>query len=134
MKIVHAAPPMYDEIDAAFQVRGIKGVCFAWGPTLYVPDGHHIPPELMAHEAVHYERQGSDTRVIEGWWRRYLVDPEFRLAEEVPAHRAEYDYLATQHKDRNKRVLLLHRVASRLSGPLYGGLITPSEARRRIAA
>lgn len=133
MIIVHAYPPNIDAIDAVFKVRGRKGVIFTYGEKIYVPDGGDVSPELRSHEGVHYSRQTNDVRKIEAWWDRYLVDPEFRLTEELPAHRAEYKQFRAAHRDPNARIRFLHQVAARLSGPLYGGLIkSQSHARRLI--
>jgi signal peptidase I len=134
VNVVLAPPPMYDEIDAAFHVKGKKGIIFTWGDTIYVPNGGNVTPELRAHEGVHYSRQTNDTPKIEAWWRHYIADPAFRLAEELPAHRAEYKHFCSQHRDPNTRIRFLYAIAERLGGPLYGGLITASAARRSIAA
>lgn len=128
MRIVHDYPPLFDEIDAVFGVRG-KPVIFAWGDIIYDPGHGDIRPELIAHEAVHGQRQGSD---VVGWWRRYIEDPVFRLAEEVPAHRAEYEHLIESGNRQMRRKALRH-VAKRLAAPLYGRLITPVEAKRILA-
>lgn len=128
MRVVVARPPLFAEIDAVFYVAG-KPVIFAWGDVIYNPQGGPIGPELQAHEAVHGKRQGAD---VEGWWRRYIADPEFRLAEEIPAHEAEYR--AYSDKPRNVRRQALHHIASRLASPLYGRLIRYDDARRLIKA
>jgi hypothetical protein len=131
MKVKVARPPMWDEIDAAFHVAG-KAVIFAWGDTIFNPMGGPISPALMAHEAVHGKRQGP---FVEDWWHDYIVSPEFRLAEEIPAHQAEYREfcrLNTQGNARNSRRLYLHHVASRLASPLYGRLVTYDAARKLI--
>lgn len=133
MKIVQALPPLIDEIDAVFDVRD-KPVLFAWGDTIFNPKGVTVPPELMAHEAVHGERQGAD---VEGWWRKYLADPYFVLGEELPAHVAEFRSLCDQHRskwqsERNMRRTFAAHVGRRLAAPLYGKLITPDKAKRYL--
>lgn len=133
MKIVPVYPPNIDQIEAVFKVRGTKGVIFTFGDTIYAPDGGEMPPWLRAHEGVHYSRQTAPGMTPEAWWERYLVDPEFRLGEELPAHRAEYRSLCSLARDRNIRSRALHEMAQRLSGPLYGGVIKFADARRRIA-
>lgn len=133
MKIVHAYPPNIDAIDAAFKVRGQKGVLFTFGDTIYVPGGERVPAPLKAHEGVHFSRQTNDRPKIEAWWERYIADPEFRLAEELPAHRAEYRQFCALERDRNARSRYLHEIAQRLAGPFYGGLVSFIEARKRIA-
>lgn len=115
---------MFDEIVAVFPNASKPDVVFAWGNTIYSPSSDYVSPEIMAHEIVHGGRQGQN---VEAWWARYLADPAFRLAEEIPAHQAEFR--AFSGKDRNARMRHLHFVANRLSGPLYGSLISPAKAR-----
>ncbi len=133
MKIIHAYPPNIDVIEAAFHVRRIKGVIFTYGDTIYVPDGGSVSPELRAHEGVHFSQQTADPEKIRAWWDQYIADPEFRYHQEAPAHRAEYRTYCSLHRDYNQRARFLHEIANRLAGPLYGGLVKPSEARRFIA-
>jgi hypothetical protein len=129
MRVVMDKPPMFDEIRAAFNLTG-RSVIFAWGDTIYNPYGGKITPELFAHEAVHGERQGSD---VEGWWRRYIVDPQFRLAEEIPAHIVEYQtLLANAGHNRAARRKYLGYVARRLCSPLYGSLIGLDLAKEQL--
>lgn len=133
MKIVVARPPMWDEIDAKFNVAG-KPVIFTWGQIIFNPEGCEVSPALKAHEAVHGQRQGTDDESIRGWWFRYLEDGAFRYVEELAAHRAEYRAYKGWTKDKNQVAQRLHQVATRLSGPLYGGVTSYTEARRAIVA
>jgi hypothetical protein len=128
VKVVFARPPMFAEIDKVFAVAG-KPVIFAFGDTIYNPEGITVTPALMAHETVHGERQGLDP---EHWWRRYLGEPAFRLAEEIPAHRAEHIAYCRAHKDRNAQARYLFGCSSRLASPLYGGLISRADAAASI--
>lgn len=133
MRVVRDVPPIFDEIDAAFQVRG-RPILYAWGDVIYNPAGIAIPVELVAHEAVHGERQRADVR---GWWRRYIEEPEFRLAEELPAHVAEFKALCASQSakwvsHRNMRRTYAAHVGKRLAAPLYGGLIKADAAKKII--
>lgn len=132
MKIVIAYPPMIEEIDKAFKVKG-KPVIYCWGETIYNPMGVHIDNKLKAHEGVHFARQSNETAKIEAWWSKYISDPEFRLNEEIPAHRAEYKEFCNHNKDRNARSHFLRHVATKLASPIYGSVITSTAARIRIA-
>lgn len=135
MKVVVGPPPNLEAIAAVFPMARGPGAIFTFGDTIYAPGGAHlVTPELKAHEGVHYSRQTNDTAKIEAWWARYLVDADFRLAEEVPAHRAEYRQFCAGHRDYNQRARFLHAIAMRLAGPLYGGMLSHVEARRRIAS
>jgi hypothetical protein len=129
MKIIRAFPPMYAEINKKFNVRG-KPVIFTFGETIYNPNNVKIGPELMAHEEVHAKQQHVDP---EGWWRMYMADATFRLAEELPAHRAEFQACEAIYDGRALE-RMLHRIADRISSPLYGSIIEYDEARRAIAS
>lgn len=129
MRIVFERPPMFDEIDARFRVAG-KPVIFSWGGLIYNPMRITIPPHLIAHEEMHGWRQ--DQRGIERWWRRYIDNDGFRLEEEILAHQVEYRALLRGNGNRRARRGYLKQVAKRLSGPLYGGMITSAKARKLL--
>lgn len=132
-EIIVAFPPLIEEIKVAFPVvNDNKGVIFSWGDKIYNPHNVPISIALHAHEFVHGSRQTSDEAAIIKWWRTYLVDPEFRMHEELLGHKAELSVLLQNVADRNKRNMLIQQVAMRLSGPIYGNSITLSEARKRL--
>lgn len=129
MKIVKDFPPNIEAIRKVLtpDPRAI----FAYGDTIYNPDGGQLSQELHAHEEVHQRQQGDNP---DAWWDRYLTDVEFRLAQELEAHRQEYKTYCARVKDRNQRARFLNLVAGRLASPMYGNVITPREASRKIAA
>lgn len=133
LRIIQAWPPLLSEIVAAFPKVQSYEVIFAWGETIFNPKGIAIGDDLMAHEHVHMQRQlagpGSteDEKVI-AWWRRYMADPEFRLAEEIPAHIAEFKIKVGQAHGRPERRRMARAIATRLASPLYGNLITVEKA------
>lgn len=136
MKVVVAKPPIYDYLTGIFPIQGRKGIYFCWSDAIYNPDNVEIPPAIMVHEGVHSVRQGSKP---EDWWIRYCHDKEFRLAEELLAHRAEYQFYlklnginAPMPGWRSKLDFHLTKVAQRLSSPLYGSMVSTSKARRLI--
>lgn len=150
MQLIRERPPLFDEIAAVFDVKG-KPVLFAWGDAIYAPSGvSTVAPQLLAHEAVHGRRQkvfsyslmrmGFDDQMtdldpdrehaITGWWRKYISDPAFRLAEEIPAHIAEYKNLCERLPSRSDRRRHLSLVAGRLASPLYRYSISKDEARK----
>ena len=146
MRIVQALPPLFDEIDAAFKVRG-RPILFAWGGRIFNPAGVPVPPELMAHERVHGERQlqGATDGTAEGehaiglWWGCYVKDPVFRFEEELLAHVAEFKMLCDCQRhawrsERNMRRTLVRHVARKLAAPLYGNLINVHEAKQLLLA
>ncbi len=130
MEIVVDHPPIYDELCQAFPIAG-KPMIFAWGGRIFNPHCIAVPPILVAHEAVHGMRQGSD---IEGWWRRYIDDPAFRLDEEVRGHLAEYEYLlrTNGYPNRNARRRALRATAKRLASPVYRYRTTTAQAERLL--
>lgn len=128
MEVKFEYPPMWQEINDVFHVEG-QPVIYAWDDIIYNPMKIVIPQELIDHEGVHSVRQEGKP---EEWWKEYLVDPEFRLAEEIPAHQAEYVSFCNRNKDRNKRAQFLFTIAQRLSGPLYKNLISHPKAMKAI--
>ena len=131
MQIVVARPPNFDEIVAAFPIATKPGVLFAWGDTIYNPSGVVIPPQLVAHEGVH-AKQHAAVGSPAYWWRQYITFVEFRAEQELAAHREEFKVYCQRVKDRNQQAKALHMIASRLSGPLYGGAMSFADARRQI--
>lgn len=142
MRIVSGRPPLFDEIDRVFKIRG-KPVILAWGDIIFVPCGSlDLSAALIAHEAVHGRRQLaynppgatrlalSEQEHIELWWKRYLVDVDFRRVEERLAHVAEYRHLCDHAGGRNHRRRWLSIVATKLSHPLYGPLMNKAAARK----
>lgn len=127
MQIVIGYPPNYDEIIKVFRPIP-KGVIFCWRNTIFNPGNIDVTYSLLAHEKVHRARQGGDT---EGWWRQYLMSPMFRLREEIPAHHAEYLEML-KDANRNDRRRALKVISGRLSGRLYGGLVSRREAQRLV--
>lgn len=130
MNIVRGTPPNFDAIVKAFPAAAREGVIFTHGDTVYVNGEPLLPPQLKAHEAVHVNQQqrtGTDR-----WWELYLAEPEFRYEQELIAHRAEYRTL--KHLDRNYAARSLNFIASRLASPLYGSVVTVSQAKRAILA
>lgn len=130
MEVIVARPPNFDAIVKIFPNAASPGVIFCYGSAIYAPSGSHlVTKSLQAHEQVHSERQGRDP---DAWWAQYLVDSEFRFLEELPAHQAEYRTLAEDAPHRNARRFYLKDVAKKLSGPLYGHMVTEAEARRLL--
>lgn len=130
LKIIREKPPNYDAIVAVFPAGAKPGTFFCYGRAVYIPNGGNLSPSLMAHETVHADRQTAYPGGPAAWWERYLVDPQFRFDEELPAHVAEYRCF--DGDTRNQRRFMLRQIAARLSGPLYGRLVTMHQAKRLI--
>jgi hypothetical protein len=133
MNIIQGRPPLFDLIDAKFNIRG-KPILFSWGSTIFIPSGSlDVSPALMVHERIHGDRQlaySRDKASIEMWWLRYMEDINFRAAEEVLAHRAEYRHLCDHAGGRNQRRRHLSIIATKLSHPLYGPMMNKASARK----
>lgn len=129
-QVIKDRPPNFAQIAFNFPEAHRPGVIFAYAPYIYAPSGN-VPPELVAHEQVHIDRQNQIG--VEEWWNRYLADAEFRFKEEVLAHRAEYQYLC-QHGSRQLRRRAAKELANRLCSPLYGKMCTKAQAVEIIEA
>lgn len=140
MKIVHDYPPNYAAIRAVFPAARTPGVIFTFGSSIYNPSGRPLSNALIAHEEVHAHRQRmhlGDTRLFtpeaaNAWWDRYLKDPEFRWVEESMAHIAEYRAVLEGENNRANRRAMLTVIAKRLSGPLYGRMVSYDECKRML--
>lgn len=143
-EILIERPPIYDQIVAVFPEATSYGVIFSWGDKIYNPSDGPIPPPILAHEAIHGDRQlkppqglevdspAQKDNWVQMWWEMYLFDPKFRLDEEVPAHIEEYKVYKQLVKDREQRARYLHRLALRLAGPLYNNMLPYMAARRLL--
>ncbi len=129
MKVIFERPPMFDEINAKFKIAG-KPILFSWGGFIYNPMRVTIPPQLMAHEALHGERQGD--LGAEKWWHNYIDSVAFRLEEEILAHQVEYRSLLRSGGNRQARRRHLKETARRLAAPLYGKMISPARAQKLL--
>lgn len=135
VEIVNEKPPIYDNLCAALKIKPVN-VFFTYGNKIYNPDNAEIPPEIIEHEKVHMKQQRAKYKGIqmtpELWWGKYLRDPEFRLDQEDKGYARQYDAVCSIQKDRNRRARYLWGLAMSLSGPLYGDIITHSEAMKKI--
>ena len=132
LEVVDARPPNYDAVLAVLPRAAEPGVMFAYNGKVYFPGGRGpLTRELDAHERVHIERQREFG--VKEWWLGYLEDPTFRYAEELLAHRAEYNTYCRRHANPVKRAQALRTIAKRLVSPLYGaGDVTLEEAMTDI--
>jgi len=131
MKMKHAPPPGFEEMLRVFPFANRAGVMFCFGDTIYNPSKVRVPQWIVEHEAIHMKQQLN--MGVEAWWKRYLIDVNFRLDQEVPAHQAEYRCFCEMNpRDRNARRRALRDMAARLSGVLYGRMIRFEDAQRLI--
>ncbi len=131
MKVIKAYPPNFAELRKAFPaIIGRPQIMFSYGDTLYNPSGKPISPALMVHEETHGYRQrlkGADK-----WWRAYIASALFRFEEELVAHVNELAKFSDDHG--TKEVERYHvALAERLASPMYGNLISKTEAFAKLA-
>jgi len=128
MKIIHERPPNFQDIIKVFPMADNYGVIFAFNGAIYSPSGYDIPYPLIKHEGVHISRQGVTEADAIKWWDKYLKSMDFRYAEELVAHRAEYVACIETASNRNMKRKALKFIAKRLASPLYGNMVTRKQA------
>ncbi len=130
VKIIIDRPPVWDAVCQ--MINGIpRSAIFAWGDTIYNPEGAVLPDFLIEHEMVHM-RQQKLVGGPEKWWDRYINDPYFRIDQEAEAYAKQYECMCETYIDRNQRHSILRTLAFTLAGPLYGSIISPSKAMKLI--
>lgn len=122
-------PPVWDELVRRFGVSWER-TAVAYGDTIHAAGA--LPADIEAHERVHLQQQGGSAEGARVWWERYLNDPRFRYEQELQAYREQYRFLAKTVKDRNELARRAHRLATLLSGEMYGSIGTHAEALKAI--
>lgn len=131
IKIKRYKPPiLWFFIKRKFPKVQWSEVLIAFGQTVYT--GHRPSANGLHHEGVHLQRQNYSFLGAVKWWYKYLKYPKFRLEEELLAYRSEYWYIKKRIKEKEKVNTFLIRKAEDLSGPIYGSLISYSEALKEI--
>lgn len=131
MEIVKAPPPNFAAIRKIFPGAAGFGILFAYGDTIFNPSGVPVPAHLAAHEHVHQKQQRGYG--VEKWWEHYLISPQFRLEQEIPAHQVEYEQWCIDNPtSRPTRRVGLKGMAQRLSGPLYNNMVSFPKAKALI--
>lgn len=116
MKILKQKPPNYNELQRFFPLDLPDYVpLFPYGDIIYNPSGKEIPEDVIFHEEIHQKQQGDNP---EKWWQRYMIDKDFRLAQELEAYAGQYNFIKKCYN--NKAVKeALDELADNLSSPLY---------------
>lgn len=118
-------PPNIEDIKKVFTINDTTVFCYK--DVLYNPNNCPLDIPIMEHETMHSRQQGDDPA---GWWKKYLEDPVFRLEQEVDAFSVQYIVQCKFIKNRDKRALNLQRLATTLSGNVYGNIITYEDAKK----
>jgi hypothetical protein len=131
-KTLAEKPPIYDEVIAHFKITDQDvirlGICFAYWPNIYKPNGAPVSDHVMVHEKVHLEQQARMGATE--WWKAYISNPDFRLYNEVPAYQAQYGYIKRTRK--HEALKWLDKFANDLAGPMYGNVVSYSRAKNLI--
>lgn len=125
--IVRGRPPNFEAIAKKFPAARDPGTIFAYGDTIYSGDGMPLPNSLYEHEKVHLRQQAAYGGA-EDWWAIYLASDTFRFEQELEAHIVEYGFVLRSGANRHTRKKAMAQIAARLSGPLYGKLISKAKA------
>ncbi len=126
MKVVSRKPPNYAQITE--RITPPKGAVYAYGNTIYAPDGQKVPPDVMEHEKCHKKQQEKSTPAI--WWSHYLSNIEFRQDQEVEAYAVQYKFVENFYPNTARKEALFE-FARNLSEN-YGLHLTFMEAERLI--
>ena len=120
-------PPNYEDVKKVFTHQ--KGTIYCFGDDIYNPDNSFIDEFQLKHEAVHTKQQGKDPAI---WWKRYMVDGDFRFVQELEAFQAQYEAYCQKVKDRNEQTKFLLKLGNALSGQTYLKLCDRNQAMSLI--
>lgn len=123
-------PPIYEACVKAFGIDWDNGVIFTYGDTIHCK--YRVGKQKVSHERVHIKQQAKYG--VEAWWARYLIDPDFRLSQEIEAYRAELDWINTNIKGIVERGARLQGIIIDLSSSMYGNIVTREEALNLLTA
>lgn len=129
MTVSHEYPPNFDVIASVLPQARKPGVLFTYGNTIHNPSGRPLSSALLAHEETHARQQQGGPGM---WWRLYLTSIIYRYEQEREAHVAEYRAVLEGENNRNNRRAMFMIIATRLSGPLYGHMITLADAKKML--
>lgn len=133
VKILNEKPPewIWKEAEKCFAFDPHHTI-FTFGNSIFNPGGHTLSPDIIHHELVHVRQQKGSSKDATLWWKKYFKDTTFRLEQEIEAYSAQYRFFCKYKKDRNLQSKFLMIVASHLSSPMYGDIISLQEAMKKI--
>lgn len=131
-KFSYDKPPCWQKIVDFFPDDAERiwkeGMAITYGDTVY--SKYKLRPDVAVHEMVHIEQQKGIDK--DEFVDRYLSDPVFRIHVEEPAYKAQAEYIKDCVSDRNLRFRLIHQLALALSGPMYGKMMSYSDALKLL--
>ncbi len=120
-------PEIYFTIIKIFpSVDWHKGIAIAYGDTVYAK--YPLRPDVASHEEIHIYQQKDFPGGAEAWWKKYLIDRDFRFSQEKEAYTFQGRFLRRATKDRELRYRLIHQCALDLSSAMYDNMCTYEEA------
>lgn len=125
MRLVKGLPPNIEEIRQYLPID--PNAVYTYGDTVYT-NVDTVPEDILEHEKVHQKQQGTNP---DWWWKRYLIDPQFRLEEEVEAYAAQLSWV----KERTNNKIAsecLYDLAQNLRAPMYGLNLSHQKAEQLI--
>ena len=125
MKFSSEKPSIFEKCRERFGVNW-DSVIITYGDTIYSKN----PPvdNIIVHEKVHIKQQaeiGADA-----WWDRYFEDKDFRLLQELEAHKAQLKFIRENYPRPERRRWEKH-IYSSFAGN-YGGIITKELAKELL--
>ena len=129
--IIKSVPPIFAKLKKQFGVNWDDGICVAYGDKIYTK--YDIAPDVLIHEEVHLQQQKEIG--VEKWWNLYLNNKNFRMNQEIEAHKKQAEFLLNLlqgSRTAGKRYASwkLGQMAKDLSGPMYGRMMTLKEANK----
>lgn len=131
MKISNEKPPIYDRLVEAFGIDWNDGIVITYGDTLHTREGNNIPQDLVIHEKTHTRQQ--EKLGLDGWWEWYICYPKFRMEQEAEAYRNQWQFIKHNVKNREEAFRKKMRIVRDFSSPIYGNIVTHSEALKIIS-
>lgn len=131
-KIVYTPPPIYPELREKWGVKWEDGVVvMVYGDTIHQSFKQEMDKDLLVHELVHVKQHKAYPGGPKAWWRKYIDDQDFRIAQELEAYRTQYKW-CQENVSRQVRKAILKHCAKDLSSFLYGNVMSFDEAENLI--
>ncbi len=145
MPIIVDLPPNFTLIKTALPLASNMHT-YSYDGKIYNPSGAELGADRQYHELVHWEQQQACGNA-DKWWYEYLIDPDFRLAQEIEAYGRQYAFAKERIENAQASVAKGKRLAAgknnllkfikedmsrALSGQEYGNLIGYSAAESAI--
>jgi hypothetical protein len=113
--------PYYENYKRKFPIT--DKTIFVFEDTIYT--NYEMSYDIYFHELKHLDRMNKIG--ANKWIMAYLQNKDFRLEEELVAYRYQLKKVREQN-DREEYAHILIECANNLSSPLYGNLVSYSEA------